>query len=237
MCRKLSCVLDRHDSVPLDTRRQGWGSAAVLLEICEEIRKGLACEMSEEQEIDLTDTLTRALVADDQETAEQLMLAVYDQLRGLAGSMLRQEVPGHTLQPTALVNEAYMKLVDQTRVDWQGRTHFFAVGAKMMRRILVDHARTKKRVKRGGGIHRVCLSDDVQVSKNNDEDVLAIEEALEKLVEQDSRQAQIVELRFFGGLTVAEVAQVLNVSKRTIESEWTILRAWLRRELSGESTP
>lgn len=165
------------------------------------------------------------------------MLAVYDQLRGLAGSMLRQEVPGHTLQPTALVNEAYMKLVDQTRVDWQGRTHFFAVGAKMMRRILVDHARTKKRVKRGGGIHRVCLSDDVQVSKNNDEDVLAIEEALEKLAEQDSRQAQIVELRFFGGLTVAEVAQVLNVSKRTIESEWTILRAWLRRELSGESTP
>ncbi|MCP4888676.1 sigma-70 family RNA polymerase sigma factor [Rubripirellula sp.] len=192
--------------------------------------------MSEEQEIDLTDTLTRALAADDQETAEQLMLAVYDQLRGLAGSMLRQEVPGHTLQPTALVNEAYMKLVDQTRVDWQGRTHFFAVGAKMMRRILVDHARKKKRVKRGGGIHRVSLSDDVQVSKNNDEDVLAIEEALEKLAEQDPRQAQIVELRFFGGLTVAEVAQVLNVSKRTIESEWTILKAWLRRELSGEST-
>jgi RNA polymerase sigma factor (TIGR02999 family) len=150
--------------------------------------------------------------------------------------MLRQEVPGHTLQPTALVNEAYMKLVDQTRVDWQGRTHFFAVGAKMMRRILVDHARKKKRVKRGGGIHRVSLSDDVQVSKNNDEDVLAIEEALEKLAEQDPRQAQIVELRFFGGLTVAEVAQVLNVSKRTIESEWTILKAWLRRELSGEST-
>lgn len=192
--------------------------------------------MSEEQEIDLTDALTRALAADDQETAEQLMLAVYDQLRGLAGSMLRQEVPGHTLQPTALVNEAYMKLVDQTRVDWQGRTHFFAVGAKMMRRILVDHARKKKRVKRGGGIHRVSLSDDVQVSKNNDEDVLAIEEALEKLAEQDPRQAQIVELRFFGGLTVAEVAQVLNVSKRTIESEWTILKAWLRRELSGEST-
>lgn len=192
--------------------------------------------MSEEQEIDLTDTLTRALAADDQETAEQLMLVVYDQLRGLAGSMLRQEVPGHTLQPTALVNEAYMKLVDQTRVDWQGRTHFFAVGAKMMRRILVDHARKKKRVKRGGGIHRVSLSDDVQVSKNNDEDVLAIEEALEKLAEQDPRQAQIVELRFFGGLTVAEVAQVLNVSKRTIESEWTILKAWLRRELSGEST-
>ncbi|MGB0596058.1 MAG: sigma-70 family RNA polymerase sigma factor [Rubripirellula sp.] len=192
--------------------------------------------MSEEQEIDLTNVLTRALAADDQETAEQLMLAVYDQLRGLAGSMLRQEVPGHTLQPTALVNEAYMKLVDQTRVDWQGRTHFFAVGAKMMRRILVDHARKKKRVKRGGGIHRVSLSDDVQVSKNNDEDVLAIEEALEKLAEQDPRQAQIVELRFFGGLTVAEVAQVLNVSKRTIESEWTILKAWLRRELSGEST-
>ncbi|MDG2223533.1 MAG: sigma-70 family RNA polymerase sigma factor [Rubripirellula sp.] len=192
--------------------------------------------MSEEQEIDLTDTLTRALAADDQETAEQLMLAVYDQLRGLAGSMLRQEVPGHTLQPTALVNEAYMKLVDQTRVDWQGRTHFFAVGAKMMRRILVDHARKKKRVKRGGGIHRVSLSDDVQVSKNNDEDVLAIEEALEKLAEQDPRQAQIVELRFYGGLTVAEVAQVLHVSKRTIESEWTILKAWLRRELSGEST-
>ena len=150
--------------------------------------------------------------------------------------MLRQEVPGHTLQPTALVNEAYLKLVDQTRVDWQGRTHFFAVGAKMMRRILVDHARKKKRLKRGGGIHRVSLGEEVQVSKSNDEDVLAIEEALEKLAKQDPRQAQIVELRFYGGLTVEEVAQVLHVSKRTVESEWTILKAWLRRELSGEST-
>lgn len=162
------------------------------------------------------------------------MPVVYDQMRGLARSMLNQESPGNTLQPTALVNETYLRMADQTRVDWRGKTHFFAIGAKMMRRILVDHARGKKRQKRGGGMHRIPLDDDVRVTNRSDEDVLAIEAALIKLAELDARQAQIVELRFFGGLTVEEVAEVLNVSKRTVESDWTMVRAWLRRELTEE---
>lgn len=193
--------------------------------------------MTQKKEADLTDTLTRALAETDRATAERLMDAVYEQLRHLAANMLRNESAGHTLQPTALVNEAYLRLIDQNRVDWKGRTHFFAVGARMMRRILVDHARTKKRQKRGGQMRRVFLGDDLQISQRNDEDVLAIEDALEKLAARDPRQAQIVELRFYGGLTVEEVAQVLGVSKRTVESEWTLLKAWLRRELSGEPTP
>ena len=187
------------------------------------------------EDVDLSDALSRVTAGGDEANAERLMSAVYDQLHRLAASMLRNESPGHTLQPTALVNEAYLKLVDQDRVNWQGKTHFFAIGAKMMRRILVDHARSKKRQKRGGGMHRIALGDDIQISQGNDEDVLAIEEALQKLAQQDARQAQIVELRFFGGLTVEEVAEVLQVSKRTVEAEWTLLRAWMRRELSGES--
>ncbi|TWU39250.1 RNA polymerase sigma factor [Novipirellula artificiosorum] len=184
-------------------------------------------------EIDIAKTLSQ--VADgDQIAAERLMPLVYERLRGLAYTMLNHESPGHTLQPTALVNETYLRMADQTRVDWRGKTHFFAIGAKMMRRILVDHARRHKRIKRGGGMDRIPLADDMQVTMRNDEDVLAVEAALEKLAALDPRQAQIVELRFFGGLTVEEVAEVIGVSKRTIEAEWTLLRAWLRRELSDE---
>ncbi len=171
----------------------------------------------------------------EESAAEELMPLVYDRLRLLAKKLLGQESPAHTLQPTALVNEAYLRMVGQKQVDWQGKTHFFAIGAKMMRRILVDHARRKLSQKRGGGIRRIELDDDLCVSNRNNEDILAIEEALEKLKELDPRQEQIVELRFYGGMTVAEVAEVLGVSKRTVESEWTMLRAWLRRELSGES--
>jgi RNA polymerase sigma-70 factor (ECF subfamily) len=184
-------------------------------------------------ELDVSDTLA-LLASGDEEAADRLMPLVYDQMRGLARSMLNQESPGNTLQPTALVNETYLRMADQTRVDWRGKTHFFAIGAKMMRRILVDHARGKKRQKRGGGMHRIPLDDDVRVTNRSDEDVLAIEAALIKLAELDARQAQIVELRFFGGLTVEEVAEVLNVSKRTVESDWTMVRAWLRRELTEE---
>ena len=166
--------------------------------------------------------------------ADQLMPLVYDRLRGLAQKMLRNESPSHTLQPTALVNEAYIRMLGQTQVNWQGKTHFFAIGARMMRRILVDHARRKLSQKRGGSLHRLSLEEDLCVSKRSDEDVLAIEDALSKLAELDPRQAQIVELRFYGGLTVEEVAEVLKVSKRTVESDWTMLRAWLRRELTSE---
>lgn len=125
-------------------------------------------------------------------------------------------------------------MADQTRVDWRGKTHFFAIGAKMMRRILVDHARSKNRQKRGGDQLRIPLTDDLFVTSRNDEDVLEVDEALNKLAELDPRQAQIVEMRFFGGLTVEEIAQVLNVSKRTVDSEWAMVRAWLRRELRDE---
>lgn len=186
------------------------------------------------EEVDVA-KLLEELANGQHDAADELMPLVYDRLRLLARKLLRHESAAHTLQPTALVNEAYLRMVGQNQVDWQGKTHFFAIGAKMMRRILVDHARRKLSKKRGGGMHRIELADDLCVSNRNDEDVMAIEEALDKLSELDPRQAQIVELRFYGGLTVEEVAEVLGVSKRTVESDWTMLRAWLRRELSGES--
>lgn len=179
--------------------------------------------------------LLEEIASGKHEAAETLMPLVYDRLRYLAQKLLGHESPGHTLQPTALVNEAFIRMVGQKQVDWQGKTHFFAIGAKMMRRILVDHARRKLSKKRGGGMHRIELADDLCVSNRNNEDILAIEQALEKLSKLDPRQAQIVELRFYGGLTVEEVAEVLGVSKRTVESDWTMLRAWLRRELSSET--
>jgi len=164
--------------------------------------------------------------------AERLIPLVYDDLRTLASNYLRHERPGHTLQPTALVNEAFLKLADQHRVSWRGKTHFFAVGAQIMRRILVDHARSKHRKKRGGDRQRIALQDDLRLSTQGDEDLVAVDEAIEKLASRDARQAKIVELRFFGGMTVDEVAEVLGVSKRSVEAEWTMIRAWLRRELS-----
>ncbi|GAA4454510.1 sigma-70 family RNA polymerase sigma factor [Novipirellula rosea] len=184
--------------------------------------------------IDVAGTLAQ-VVDGDPNAADQLADVVYDRMRNLAGYLLRGESPGHTLQPTALVNEAYLRLVDQSRVDWRGKSHFFAIGAKMMRRILVDHARGKKRQKRGGERQRIELDDNLCVSSRKDEDVLAVEEALTKLAALDPRQAQIVELRFYGGLTMEEVAEALCVSKRTVESDWTMLRAWMRRELSDET--
>jgi len=185
-------------------------------------------------EIDIAKVLA-AIAEGQQDAAEQLMPMVYNELHQVAERLLRHESRGHTLQPTALVNEAYLRLIGQTKVDWQGKTHFFAIGAKMMRRILVDHARRKKSQKRGGRFHRIALADDLCVSNSNDEDVLAIEEALAKLEKLDPRQAKIVELRFYGGLNVHDVAEVLGVSKRTVESDWTMVRAWLRRELVGET--
>ncbi|HEV3024823.1 MAG TPA: ECF-type sigma factor [Pirellulales bacterium] len=171
--------------------------------------------------------------SDDQtRPVDDLVPLVYDELRRLAARYLRRESRGNTLQPTALVNEAFLKLAGQQRVDWQGRTHVLAIGAKAMRRILVDHAKRKRRLKRGGGLNRIQLDDAAALSPERDEDLLAVDEALEKLAGVDERQATIVELRFFGGMTVEEVAQALGVSKRTVESEWTMVRAWLRRELA-----
>ncbi len=188
---------------------------------------------SESSASDATQVLAE-LAAGDQAAAQRLLPMIYDEFRALAARYLGRERAGHTLEPTALVHEAYMRLVDQSRVNWQGRTHFFAVGAQLMRRILVDHARHKHRVKRGGGRQRITLDEHVAISPQRDEDLLALDEALQKLAELDPRQAQVVELRFFGGLSVEEVATVLGVSKRTVEADWTMVRAWLRRELSRD---
>lgn len=149
-----------------------------------------------------------------QGASERLFVLLYDVFHDMAQRYLRVEKVGHTLSPTALVHEAYLKLVDQNQVDWQGKTHFLAIGAQAMRRILVDYARQKKRIKRGGRLQRIVLDEQVALSPQRDEDLLALDEALGKLAQVDPRQAAIVELRFFGGLNVAEVAAVLGVSKR-----------------------
>jgi RNA polymerase sigma factor (TIGR02999 family) len=172
-------------------------------------------------------------------SAEELLPQVYDELRRLAAAYMRQERPAHTLQPTALVHEAYLKLVDQRRVSWRGRTHFLAVGAKAMRRLLIDHARGRARSKRGGGLQRVTLNEAVSPDASRDlepEQLLSLHRAIEKLAELDPRQARIVELRSFGGMTMAEVAVVLGVSKRTVEEHWKHARAWLRSELATGGT-
>ena len=168
-------------------------------------------------------------------TAEELLPLVYDELRRLARGYLSRETPGHTLQPTALVHEAYLRLVDASQISWQGRTHFFAVGARVMRRLLIDHARGRDRQKRGGKQHKVTFSEALPHAGSSDldlEQLLTLNTALERLAELDSRQAKVVELRFFGGLTIPDVANVLGVSQRTVEGDWTHARAWLRRELA-----
>ncbi len=173
---------------------------------------------------------------DDVAQAEDLLPLVYDELRRLARAYLRRERSDHTLEPTALVHEAYLRLVDQDRLEWQGRSHFFAVGAQMMRRLLVDHARKRGRVKRGGEWQQVTLGHAATplFGRELDHDeLLALDQAIDRLNQLDTRQAQIVELRFFAGLEVAEVAELIGVSKRTIEGNWTHARAWLRRELAA----
>jgi len=188
------------------------------------------------QPLSQTTSLVQAVAAGDRLAADQLMAEMYGELRTLARRYLDRERPGHTLQPTALVNEVYLKLVDQSEVDWKGRTHFFALGAQVMRRVLVDHARRKGRAKRGGGLQRAAV-DVSLISARSAADVLAVHEAIQDLGQVDPRQARIVELRFFGGLSVAEVAEVLGLAQRTVEAEWTMIRAWLRRRLSDEDTP
>lgn len=164
--------------------------------------------------------------------ANELLPLVYDQFKSLASNYFRRENKGHTMQPTELVHEAYMKLVDQDRVDWKGKTHFFAVGAQAMRRILVDHARAKNRIKRGSGEPKLSLDEGLTISTEKNEDLINLDDALLRLEQIDERQAKIVELRFFGGLNVAETAEAMGLSKRTVEKEWTMIKAWLRKEIS-----
>jgi RNA polymerase sigma factor (TIGR02999 family) len=187
--------------------------------------------MSSNEPSEITQLLHR-LEAGDRSGVDQLFSAVYQELRNLAAKCFRRESKGITLQPTALVHEAYLKLIDQKAVQWQGRTHFFAVAAQAMRRILVDHARLRGAAKRGGGHKRLHLDDQLLPGIRPNDDILAVDEALSKLAQLDPRQAELVELRFFGGLSVEEAAEVLGISKRAAEREWTMIRAWLRRELS-----
>ena len=171
-------------------------------------------------------------------SAESLMPLVYDELRGLAQSYLNRERPEHTLQATALVNEAYLRLAGQKRVEWQGRQHFFALGAKVMRRILVDHAREKQSLKRGGDHLKVSLDPSAGRREHLDfgiEELLSLNDTLERLALFDERGAKVVELRYFAGLTVEEVSQVLGVSRRTVEGDWTHARSWLRIEMDEKS--
>lgn len=180
----------------------------------------------------VTEILSHAGESGHDDLAKQLMPLVYDELHALADRFLKGERKGHTLQPTALVHEAYLRLVDQSRVNWQGKTHFFAVGAAMMRRILVDHARTKGRDKRGGDWHRLQLQDDLLGDTTGSIDFKDLSDALDQLAAVDPQQAAMVELRFFGGLTVDEVARIFSVSKRKVEGEWTHAKAWLKKHIS-----
>jgi RNA polymerase sigma-70 factor, ECF subfamily len=176
--------------------------------------------------------LLQAVSTGDREAAEALLPVIYEELRRRAASLMRYEREDHTLQPTALVHEAFLQLVEIQRVDWKGRAHFFAVASQMMRRILVDHARSRLADKRCGGRMLVPLDEALGVSVTRDTDVLAIDEALRKLAGLNPRHADIVSMRFFGGLSVQEVAAVLDTPKRTLEAEWSLIKAWLRRELT-----
>lgn len=163
---------------------------------------------------------------------DQLVPVVYDDLRRVARNQLRQERPDHSLQATALVNEAYLRLVDVRRVQWVDRAHFFAVAARLMRRILVDTVRARRADKRGGGAIRVSLADHMMVTGQDGPDLLALNDALDALAAMDPRKAQVVELRFFGGLTVNETAEVLSVSAGTVANDWTMAKLWLLKEMS-----
>jgi RNA polymerase sigma-70 factor (ECF subfamily) len=176
--------------------------------------------------------LLRAWSDGDQGALNGLTPIVYQELRRLAHRYMQRERPGHALQTTALVNEAYLRLVDYKRMQWQNRAHFFAVAAQVMRRILVDHARSKN-MKRGGGRHHVSLDDVAVVSGDRTGDLVALDDAMNALARLDPRKMQIIEMRFFGGLSVEEAAEVLKVSPATVRRDWSIARFWLYRELGG----
>jgi RNA polymerase sigma-70 factor, ECF subfamily len=177
----------------------------------------------------------QATSSDRNAVAENLLPAVYRELRSRAAMYLRRERANHTLQPTALVHEAYMKLADQNEARWQNRGHFFAVAAQAMRRILVDHARTRRRIKRGGPVAPTSL-EGIDVAGADAPDLVDIDRALDELEQFDPRQARVVELRYFAGLTVEETAEAMDLSPATVKREWTIARAWLHARLEGKNT-
>jgi RNA polymerase sigma factor (TIGR02999 family) len=182
--------------------------------------------------MDPTEAL-EAHAAGHRKAASELLPLVYRQLRMLAERYLRRERAGHSLQPSDLVHEAYLRLVDTSRVSWQGKTHFFAVSARQMRRILVDHARARKAQRHGGGVRRLTLKESIVPSPGKPVDVLGLDEALTKLAALSPRQSRTVELRFFGGLTIPETACELGVSEETVKLDWRMAKVWLLRELGS----
>jgi len=170
----------------------------------------------------------------NQSAADRLMPRVYDELRRLAHHYMKQERPGHTLQTSALVNEAYLRLIDQKQANWQNRAQFFGIAAQLMRRILVDYARRRRYQKRGGDAQQVDLDEALIVSPTRSAQVVALDESLNELAQFDPRKSQIVELRFFGGLSIEETAKVLGVSPGTVMRDWTLAKAWLRKEINSE---
>jgi RNA polymerase sigma factor (TIGR02999 family) len=186
-----------------------------------------------------TQNVTQLLAAwakGDRAAHEQLLPLVHQELRRLANYHFRRERPGHTLQATALVNEAYLRLIDQKHVDWQNRAHFFGIASQLMRRILIDYARARRVDKRGGDASRVSLHDETVMTAERSEELVALDEALNRLAAFDPRKSQVVELRFFGGLNIEETAEVLKISPNTVMRDWNMAKAWLHRELTPEGT-
>jgi RNA polymerase sigma factor (TIGR02999 family) len=169
----------------------------------------------------------------DREALDKLVPIVYEELRRQAARYLRRERHGHTLQTTALIHEAYIRLIDQRNVRWQNRAHFFGIAAQLMRRILVDHARSRQAAKRGGSDIKLPLEEAMFASEGREVDLVALDEALERLAAIDPQQSRVVELKFFSGLSVEETAEVLGVSSRTVKRDWNVAKAWLRREISA----
>jgi RNA polymerase sigma-70 factor, ECF subfamily len=180
--------------------------------------------------------LLKAWSQGDQAAFERLMPLVYEELRRVARRYMGRERAGHTMQTTALVNEAYLRLIDASQIEWQSRAHFFAVSAQLMRRILVDYARSHNYVKRGGAAQHVSLDEAAVFSVEQAPDLVALDSALNSLAAMDQRKSHVVELRFFGGLSVDETAEVLKVSPRTVMSDWSLAKAWLLREISSEGS-
>ena len=167
----------------------------------------------------------------DQEALERLIPVVYDELHRQAANYLRRELPGHTLQTTALIHEAYLRLMNQENIEWQDRAHFYAIAARLMRQILIDHARKRRATKRGGSDIKVPLGEAMVISPERGVDLVALDEALTRLATIDPQQSRIVELRYFSGLSVEETAEVLAVSSRTVKRDWNVAKAWLRQQI------
>ncbi len=185
----------------------------------------------------ITRILLDARAVGGPERTARLAEALYPELRRVAGSLMRRERVGHTLQPTALVGEAFLRLVDQTQIEWRDRAHFLGIAARVMRQILVDHARRHGALKRGAEMARVTFDEDLGHGADRDIGLLALHDALERFAAVDARGAQVVELRVFGGATVEEIAHTLGISKRTVDNDWAVARMWLARELNPPAPP